>query len=213
MPLCPNCKTEYQTGTALCSSCGAGLKDLPAEPGEDSEEWSAKIQEARNYLADHEKAPAASSSYIKKEERQQELLSSSHALLLVGSVGLIFLLLTILGIIHIPFFSNMNYFTYAILCTLLCLFMIYGILGLKGAKKAGLEAQEENKLVKEILEWFRKNIDTFVIEKDITKEMKQEEKYLIITDNIKTIILTSYSDVPEGLAEILSETLYAELYE
>lgn len=210
MPLCPKCKIEYPAGTVRCKTCG---KDLTSHLEEAVSNKEISIKEAADCNAEQEKTPADSHTYIKKEVRQKELLSSAYALLMVGILGLILLLLIILGIIRLPFLSNINGFTYAVLFLLLCFFTVYGILSLKGAKKAGQEALEENKLIQEVLEWFRKNIDTFVIEKDVTKEMDQEEKYLIITDNIKNIILTSYGDIPEGLAEILSDTLYSELYE
>lgn len=151
--------------------------------------------------------------YIHHSQRHQELLSSAYSLLIVGVIGLVFILLAVLKVIHLPFPEMTTYLMEITLGILCVIFVGVGVHCLKSARSVEKLAQEEDKLTSEITQWFKKSFDTFVIDTDIEEELEEEIKYFKRCEAMKQIIKQSYGDLEEGYLDRLIEELYQYLYE
>lgn len=169
---------------------------------EENAEEKEEIQEERK-----------SHVYIHHSERHQELLSSAYSLLIVGAMGLVFVLLVILNVIHLPFPEVTTYLMEITLGVLCIIFVGVGIHCLKNARSIEKLAQEEDKLTSEITQWFKKSFDTFVIDTDIEEELEEEIKYFKRCEAMKQIIKQSYGELDEGYLDRLIDELYQYLYE
>ncbi len=151
--------------------------------------------------------------YVHHSERHQELLSSAYSLLIVGVIGLIVVLLSVLKIIPLPFPEVTNYMMEITVGVLCIIFVIVGVYCLKSARSVEKLAKEEDKLTSEITQWFKKSFDNFVIDADIEENLPEEVKYFKRCEAMKQIIRHSYGNLDEGYLDRLIEELYQYLYE
>lgn len=151
--------------------------------------------------------------YIHHSEKHQELISSAYSFLIVGGLGLSFILLSTLQIIHLP----MNEFSQSMLETVMgvvcIIFFAAGLWYLKSARSIKKLAMEENKLTQEITQWFKKSFDTFVIDTDIDETLEEEIKYFRRCEAMREIIKHSYGELDEAYLDRLIDELYQYLYE
>ncbi len=151
--------------------------------------------------------------YIHHSERHQELLSSAYSLLIVGIIGLLAVLLSVLNIISLPFPETTNLMMEITIGVLCLIFVIVGLHCLKSAHSVKQLAKEEDKLTSEITQWFKKSFDNFVIDTDIEETLPEEIKYFKRCEAMKQIIKHSYGELDEGYLDRLIEELYQYLYE
>ncbi len=151
--------------------------------------------------------------YVHHSERHQELLSSAYSLLIVGTIGLVVVLLSVLKVISLPFPEATNYMMEITVGVLCIIFVIAGLHCLKSAHSVKKLAKEEDKLTSEITQWFKKSFDNFVIDTDIEETLPEEIKYFKRCEAMKQIIKRSYGELNEGYLDRLIEELYQYLYE
>ncbi len=151
--------------------------------------------------------------YVHHSERHQELLSSAYSLLIVGVIGLVVVLLSVLKIIPLPFPEVTNYMMEITVGVLCIIFVVAGLHCLKSERSVEKHAKEEDKLTSEITQWFKKSFDNFVIDTDIEENLPEEVKYFKRCEAMKQIIRRSYGNLDEGYLDRLIEELYQYLYE
>lgn len=151
--------------------------------------------------------------YIHHSERHQDLISSAYSLLLVGGMGLALVLLSVVGIINLPMSDFNKSLLEAVLGILSIVFVVIGLFYFKSARCVQKLAMEEDKLTKEITQWFKKSFDTFVIDTDIDENLEEEVKYFRRCEAMKQIIKQSYGELDEGYLDRLLDELYQYLYE
>lgn len=227
MAWCPKCRNEYVEGNTVCNDCNEPLVDsleeydkvlmeenLSYEPEVIAGEIPGyeETDEDEDYDEITKKLTKSSSVYIKKEDKYKDTLSSAYTLLLVGFGGLIALLLVITGIIDLNLATPGKYVTYSGIAILLFVFIIIGFASLKSSKKLAKEAESENELTKDILQWFEKNITFELIDNGITEDMQDELKYFKRIDAIKEIIQKAYGDLHEDYIDKLTEDIYQEKF-
>ena len=94
--------------------------------------------------------------YQDSTERANENRSSAWISLIMGSVGLVVIVLGILGIIPLHF-SN-PYLFYGVMAAVFLLFIVAGIVSMKNAKLFAKKAESENSLRDAMLAWCRENL-------------------------------------------------------
>lgn len=161
-------------------------------------------------------ANASAKAYRPAEERAREFSSSAWTLLLVGSVGLLAVLLCVFGIIPVGIYGNSRYLTYGVMSVLFIIFLIVGIKSFSSAKKYEKEAEIEKVLLDDIHKWFFDSFDVNSIDSCLDsgeEEMVEIEKYYKRVDNIKHKILSKFTDLDEAFLEKIADDFFHELYE
>ena len=158
-----------------------------------------------------EKAPAP---YIKKADKYEDTHSSAVTLLVIGSFGIIFMVLKIAGVL--PFLSGSASLLFDLVMSAVFLFfLICGFSSQKRAKQLKGEIAEEVSTTKEITEWFLSAYTGETIDAAISLEtdMAEEMKYFHRTEFIKQELNTKLTELDDSYLEDLTENLYHSLFE
>lgn len=168
-------------------------------------------EEQQEQKKQQEKAPAP---YIKKADKYEDTHSSAVTLLVIGSFGIIFMVLKIAGVL--PFLSGSASLLFDLVMSAVFLFfLICGFSSQKRAKQLKGEIAEEVSTTKEITEWFLSAYTGETIDAAISLEtdMAEEMKYFHRTEFIKQELNTKLTELDDSYLEDLTENLYHTLFE
>lgn len=155
-----------------------------------------------------------SSHYRKKSEKYEDLKSSAFTLLLIGTVGIVFILLNAFGILPIKFQLS-NFMFYGVLSLMFFAFIVFGIFTLRNAKKIKGEVEEETIFIRQITDWFLSSYTAeFIDDHSLTKMDNLEEvKYFKRTDYIKKELMFKFPNLDDVFLEDIVDVFYQKLYE
>lgn len=227
MAWCPKCRTEYANDLTFCEDCNEplveSLEEYEKALMEEKSSYEPKVitseipdydeKAEEEYEDEASKLTKSSPVYTKKEDKYKDTLSSAYTLLLVGFAGLGVLLLVVTDIINLNLAAPGKYVTYTGIAIMLIIFIIIGFSSLKSSKKLAKEAESENQLTEDILEWSFKNITIELIDNGVTEDMQEEEKYFRRFDNMKEIIRKAYGDLNEDYLDKLCEDIFQEKFQ
>lgn len=153
-------------------------------------------------------------SYMKASEKYEETRSSAYSFLFVGGIVLILDILTITGVLSIPFLAN-NILAYIVLGALGIIFLVIAISSFCNLKRLKLKADEEETFTNEVVTQFLENYSTQDINDDLIgrDEMSDEVATLRRYSIIKNKLVSTYPELDESYIEYLCEELYLKLFE
>ena len=149
------------------------------------------------------------SGYTTQKEKAENYKTSAYTLIVVGILGLVFLVVASMGVLRISF----GLLTYFIMGGMFLLFLLSGIASYRSYKKSSQEAVMENHLSKEIMEWCKVNLDTDIIdEMFLDEKIPDEIKYFKRIDKIKESIKETYLNLDDGFLDALVEEIYPVIF-
>lgn len=158
--------------------------------------------------------------YVKKIDKYQDLYSSSFTFFLVGSIGIIVLLLDFFGIISFSFAPNSKILFYIVMLALFLGFLVIGFNTGRNAKSVKKQIGEEITATNEIINWFIENYTKEKIDSEIKldesslgEKLSSEEEYFNREDYIKKILHEKLENLDELFVEQLTEEIYKKYYE
>ena len=152
-------------------------------------------------------------TYVKKADKYDDVKSSAFTMLIVGTIGILFIFLSISKIINIPFNETTAWLFYSIMCAVFAAFVIAGFVSYRRAAILKEEADVENKKIDEINAWANENITVSYIDIGLDTNETVELLYFARADKIKDMLMHQFEDVDEGLIDLLTENIYQKLYE
>ncbi len=231
MPFCPKCKAQYREGITVCADCKVELVDsleeaeavqeteVQAEETEAPEEMFADEEEVTGEEAEEAEAPAPrehASLYVSSAARAEDNKSSAYTLLIIGSIGLVLVVLMIMGVI--PFFSNSTtkVLTYVVMGSLFGIFIIMGIVSFRNAAKFARKAAFEEELSGEMQKWAKEHltkekIDAMLAPEEL--ELPEELLYFKRAEKCRQCLESQYMNLEEGFLEHFIEEIYPEIFE
>ena len=162
------------------------------------------------------RAATPSKAYVNKEQKYEDMKSSVTAFIIVGVIALAGIVLSLTGIINLPFTGIMYYIVMGMLVFMAVGSFAVAISSKKSADVLKGQVSEEENQTKEIVEWFvskytAANIDR-VIHKhmsDLTEEELSLQRFEIIQD-----LLITNKDLPDqSYVDALCDMIYSRLYE
>ena len=238
MAWCPKCKCEYVDGITICADCGCELAEsLPEqetqkEPsgegavsgggipafaeGEASDEaWEEDFGKAGEQGQGAARKIVYTGVYVNNEERAKENRSSAYTLLLVGSAGLIAVLLVFFDVIRLPLAMTNKYMISGVMGVLFLLFIIMGVLSMRNSRILAGKARSENNLTQEIRRWCAENIRGGEIDRLLSfeEDAAKELKYFGRFEKIKTMIQNQFVNLDEAYLDRLIDEIYPEIFE
>ena len=134
-------------------------------------------EEALTPTAEEEGKDVRPAVYFNNTERAEENRSSAWMLLIMGTVGLVAMILGMLDVI--PLRLGNPYMFYGVMCTVFLLFLIMGVVSMKNAKLFAGKAESENTLRDAMTKWYQENLkaDTIDAELGITEDVTEEVIY------------------------------------
>ena len=162
------------------------------------------------------RAATPSKAYVDKGQKYEDMKSSVTAFLIVGVVATAGIVLSLTGIIKLPFSGIMYYIVIGMLAFMAVGSFIVSFTSKKSADQLKGQVSEEENQTKEIIEWFlskytAQNIDR-VIHKhmsDLTKEELSLQRFEIIQD----LLITNRDITDQSYIDALCDEIYSRLYE
>lgn len=162
------------------------------------------------------RATTPSKEYVNMEQKYEDLKSTVTAFLIVGAIASAILVLSLTGVLNLPFSGIMKY-----IVTGMLLFMAAGSFAIaftskKSAAKIKGQISDEENQTKEIVEWFvgkytAQNIDRVIYKhmSDLTAEELSLQRFEIIQD-----LLITNKDLPDqSYVDALCDMIYNRLFE
>ena len=152
-------------------------------------------------------------SYTKLSDKYNDIKSSAATMLIVGLAGIIFMVLVIAKIIPLPLNSETSWLFNTILGGIFIIFVIAGIVSFMHAKQVKIDADEEDLLIKKILDWADKHFTSAVIDENVDLDQPEELMYFARADKIKDELMHEFESADEALVYELTEQIYQRIYE
>ena len=241
MAWCPKCKSEYVEGMTRCADCNCELVDSLQEQQKmtaweeevtlraiqlKQKEEQAKVDEEVLVNALEEMAasgefefeepiekPKHVMPYMNNEEQAMEHKASAHSLLVIGLIGLIFIILLFFDVLPIRMATVNKYIVSGVMGALFTLFLVMGVVSLKKSKVLAKRAKKENNLTKEIKKWCKEFMTAQEIDAQLSLEETEEVKYFQRFDKMKEIIQNQFMYLDDGYLDRLIDEIYPEIFE
>lgn len=153
--------------------------------------------------------------YMDSAERAEDNRSSAWTLLLVGSIGVVVLILGCFGIIPFPISGFSRYMFFGVMMVLCVIFIISGVISLKKSKvySAAAETEKDNKQM--IVDWCIENEVAQKIDDSLLNEgeMSVEEQYFKRSERLKHVVFSQFQSMSiEFLSDVVDD-IYDSLFE
>ena len=153
--------------------------------------------------------------YQDKKSKAEDFKSSGYTLIIVGTLGLIALVLLELGVFPFSLAAPGKYITYLVMGAMFLIFVIMGFSSFKSFKKYAKEAETEDDLTSRIKKWTLENVtkDSIVKKAALPAGMPEEVKYFRYFEMLKSAIRAEFGEINASYLESLAEELYGEIFE
>lgn len=182
---CPVCKKEYEEEITNCPDCDTVLESH---------------SETDCDTTIHAKA------YKSPEERYKDMYSSAWTFLLIGVAGLLFMVLSILGIVNLP----LHNFALFVMAALFLVFIVVSIVSFQSAGKLKNVISSENQFMQEVLDWYH---NTGAVHPSLTAldpDQPEELLYFQKSEIIRNLILERFPQIEQPLLDKLTDDFCEE---
>lgn len=152
-------------------------------------------------------------SFVRLSDKYNDIMSSASTMLLVGIVGLIFMILVLIKVIPLPISSETSWLFDSVMGGVFIIFIIAGIISFMHAKQVKIDAEAEDKLIEEILSWADENLTSDLLDKDLDLTQPIELLYFNRADRIKDALMHEFENADEALVCEYTEQIYQKIYE
>ena len=175
--------------------------DVDAEDGADTE------------TPEEQQTPERAALYEDKNNKAEDAKSSAVALLLVGGLGLVFIVLLMLDYLPIHLFGLGKYLVSGIMAAMFLVFIAMGFSSIKTYKKYLGIAEEEQKNIEQIMDLLAQHMSKEVIDTKLAGELEEMPQiYYSRLAVIKEFLEAHYGGLEPALLEKLADDWYEELY-
>lgn len=151
--------------------------------------------------------------YQNKSERAAENRSSAWTLLIVGSVGLIFLILVLAGVLPLQFRGINRYLVGGIMGVLFVIFIVMGFVSLKNSKQYAKEADSENSLKNTMEKWCRENLDGTKVDATLQLDTAPEEEwYFRRVALLKAVLNRQFVNLDQEFLDHFVDDMYDTIF-
>ncbi len=152
--------------------------------------------------------------YVKNNDKASDYKYSGFVLIVFGVMGIIFVLLTLFGII--PQIFGTAYLSYGVLFAILILFCVAGFSSARSAWTFEKKANSDNLLEKRIIDFVNDEITAEKLDEaaGIEENDEPEIMYFKRTDLLKSYIMNKFVNIdPDFLDNLIDEKIYDMIYE
>lgn len=175
--------------------------DVDAEDGADTE------------TPEEQQTPERAALYEDKNNKAEDAKSSAIALILVGGIGVVFIVTLVMDYLPIHLFGLGKYLISGIMTTMFLVFIGMGVSSIKTYKKYLGIAEEEQKNIEQIMDLLAQHMSKEVIDTKLAGEPEEMPQiYYSRLALIKEFLETHYGGLEPALLEKLADDWYEELY-
>ena len=192
-------ETEEETNIEETDTDQTGMEQTEAV----SEEKENKATPKRN-----------SGVYMNSKERAEDNRSSAWTLLIIGGLGMVFMILGMLDML--PIHVGNPYMFYGVMSAIFILFIVMGFVSMKNARFFEKNAESEDSLKDTLLKWCYENLTVEAIDQyiDFYENIPEEEIYLRRSVIMKHLINQQFMNLDQGFVdELIDNELYDKIFE
>lgn len=152
-------------------------------------------------------------SFVRLSDKYADITSSASTMLIVGIVGILFMILVLTDIIPLPLNSSTAWLFDSVMGGIFIIFVISGIVSFMHAKQVKIDADEEDKLIAELLSWADENITKEMLDEGLDLTQLEELLYFNRADKIKDRLMHQFENADEALICEFTEQIYQNIYE
>lgn len=153
------------------------------------------------------------SSFVRLSDKYKDITSSASTMLIVGIIGILFMILILTDIIPLPLNSSTAWLFDSVMGGIFIIFIISGIVSFMHAKQVKIDADEEDKLIDELLSWADVNITKDMLDEGLDLTQPEELLYFNRADKIKDALMHQFENADEALIYEYTEQIYQNIYE
>lgn len=153
------------------------------------------------------------SSFVRLSDKYKDITSSASTMLIVGIIGILFMILILTDIIPLPLNSSTAWLFDSVMGGIFIIFIISGIVSFMHAKQVKIDADEEDKLIDELLSWADVNITKDMLDEGLDLTQPEELLYFSRADKIKDKLMHQFENADEALIYEYTEQIYQNIYE
>lgn len=152
-------------------------------------------------------------SFVRLSDKYADIVSSALTMLTVGMIGMFLLILVVTDMIPLPLNSSTAWLFDSVMGGIFIIFIISGIVSFMHAKQVKIDADEENKLIDELLVWSKENITKNMLDEGLDLSQPEELLYFNRADKIKDKLMHRFENADEALIAEFTEQIYQNIYE
>ena len=187
------------------------MMKMQSEAVDDKQQVDIKIPEIEHAEPKMKKVPMTG-RYQSNAAKAEDNKVSAWTLLLIGFLGLIFIILAIAGIIPISFGNP--YVFYGVMGAIFVLFIIMGFVSMKSARVYSEQAVTEKDKQREVLQWCKDNLSADAIDGELyMQDAPEEVLYFKRFEKMKKILSNEFPELDlEFLEQFIDETVYEMVF-
>lgn len=159
------------------------------------------------------KADRAASEYISKQDKASELFSSGMMLVIIGALGVIFIVLLMLGVFPFKPRGIVSYAIDGILAAFFALFIYFGINSFVRYYEVKKESANEDTENNEFEEWYVKTFTKEFVDSDLNLTEDSTANFFMRNAKIKYIVHQNYPDLREDYVDMVIDKYYGDVFE
>ncbi len=155
-------------------------------------------------------------AYQNSAKKAEENRSSAYMLLIIGSIGLIAIILIFAGIIPVSINIMNRYMICGVMGVLFVLFVVMGGVSMKSSKILAQKAESENNLTSEITKWCSENLTAERVDAGLfedVEEESEESRYFKRVEKMKKQISHQFMNLDEGFLDSFTDDYYQNIFE
>ena len=220
---CPKCKNEYVAGITTCADCCVELvhslevyeemleKEQPIADASTDDVFGENLAEGNDSAMPTSTSNSAR-AYISKKTKTDDMKSTAYTFTLMSILGIIFLILFASGILPLQTALYMKVMICVVMGTMFLIFLVIGIRSFGQIKELANDADSEEALLSEALDWFRSSYQSEDIDSGVDTNQLEETLYFARYELMHRILTEKYADREESLLDHIIEILYSELF-
>lgn len=151
-------------------------REAQPEHAETDADGETELSEKEEIKTDKQEESNFDGLYLNSSTRAEENRSSAWTLLLVGAVGMVFVILGIAGVL--PIHVGNTYMFYGVMSAVFVLFLVMGVVSMKNAKIFARKAESENTLKDTMIQWYRGNLTADSVDAEIEDVQNTSDELL-----------------------------------
>lgn len=152
-------------------------------------------------------------SYVKLSDKYNDIISSAATMMIVGIIGILFIILVLAKIIPLPLNPETSWLFYSVMGGIFIIFTISGIVSFLHAKQVKIDADAEDQLIDAILSWADDTLTAEYLNQGLDLTQPDELLYFGRADKIKDALMHQFEEADEALIYELTEQIYQKVFE
>ena len=188
-------------------------REAQQEQTETDADGETEIPEAEETETEKQEESSSAGLYLNSSTRAEENRSSAWTLLLVGVLGMVFVILGITGVL--PVHIGNTYMFYGVMSAVFILFLVMGVVSMKNAKIFDKKAESENTLKDTMIQWYQENLSADSVDAEIedAKNTTDELLYFKRVQKLKEKFNHQFMNLDQAFLEhFIDEEVYEHVF-